>query len=87
MIKSNNCLGLVNQGELFRCKCMSGGNCPRRNFMVGNCLEGTALREIIIPGKACVPGASYSDVIVWRAKALGIIVLGVGSHWRQLSAG
>ena len=30
---------------------MSGGNCPSRNFMVGNCLEGTALREIIIPGK------------------------------------
>ena len=26
----------------------------------------------------CVPGVNYSQVIVWRAKALGIIVLGMG---------
>lgn len=65
---------------------MSGGYCPPRdNYPWEDFVEGGG--EVIVSVRACVPGASYSDVIVWRAKALGIIALGVGSHWRQLSAG
>ena len=64
---------------------MSGGYCPPRdNYPWEDFVEGGG---VIVSVRACVPGENYSEVIVWRAKALGIIVLGVGSHWRQLSAG
>ena len=60
--------GCLSWGELFEANCPAGkspeDNYPWRKFHGGNCLRGLCYR------------GNYSGVIVWRAKLLGVIVLG-----------